>query len=119
MDDFQIANATPVLSEDTNDRRQRNSDDQDPRLKRVADYVNAAIQRADPLAAVIGVANSGLFSLATRFQDAIAAATDPKNPEPMDLRTLQPAIDAYLRIMRQIDRFTQLELRLTDPSQGR
>lgn len=119
MDDSLIDSPVPALSSNPNNGISRRSNEPDARLKRVADYAKAALQRADPLASVIGVANSGLFSFATRFQDAIDAATDPSSPVPMDLRTLQPAIDSYLRIMRQIDRFTQLELRLTEPSQGR
>lgn len=119
MDDSPIDNQVPALPSNLSNQLNRHLDERDPRIKRIADYAKAALERVDPLAAVIGVANSGLFSFATRFQNAIDAATDPNSPVPMDLRTLQPAIDSYLRIMRQIDRFTQLELRLTEPSQGR
>ena len=39
-------------------------------------------------------------------------------PEDQDLRMLQPAVDHYLRVTRQIDRFIQLELRLSEPVHG-
>ncbi len=118
MDDVQKVTQVATMVGNSSLHTHRVSEDQDPRFKRVADYANAAIQKADPLAANLGVVNSGLFIIAARLQDAISAATDPNNPEPADLRMLQPAVDHYLRVTRQIDRFIQLELRLSEPVHG-
>lgn len=118
MDDVQKVSQVTTTTGNNSFQTKGVPEDQDLRFQRVLDYANAAIQKADPLAANLGVVNSGLFIIAARLQDAISAATDPNNPEPADLRMLQPAVDHYLRVTRQIDRFIQLELRLSEPVHG-
>lgn len=118
MDDVQKVSQVTTTTGNNSFQTKGVPEDQDLRFQRVLDYANAAIQKADPLAANLGVVNSGLFIIAARLQGAISAATDPNNPEPADLRMLQPAVDHYLRVTRQIDRFIQLELRLSEPVHG-
>ena len=51
------SNQGATVPENTSLQTQRVSEEQDPRFKRVADYANAAIQKADPLAANLCVVN--------------------------------------------------------------
>jgi hypothetical protein len=85
----------------------------DRRLERVRDYLHESLAKADALAANLGAATSDLMLYSYRLHEAIAAemAEAPLSLE--QLEHLRPAVDAYLRITRQIDRFAHLDLRLS------
>ena len=81
------------------------------RLDRVAAYATASLAKRNSLLAALGSANSGLMTLNLYLEESLvqALATGPTSVE--QLEKLQPSIDMYLRVTRQIDRFAQLEIK--------
>ncbi|HEV3343907.1 MAG TPA: hypothetical protein VG125_26270 [Pirellulales bacterium] len=81
------------------------------RLDRIAAYRAASLVKRNPLHASVGSTNAGLMCINAYLEDTLvqALAAGPSSPE--HLQKLQPTIDTYLRVTRQIDRFTQLELK--------
>ena len=81
------------------------------RERRVVDYLADSLAKRDPLEANVGSINSGLMLAALELDEFIRQRfqRDPGDPE--RLRRAMPAIDALLRVTRQVDRFAQLQLR--------
>ncbi len=84
----------------------------DLRLRRIMDYRQEVLAKADALEANLGAVNSELMSIGYRLHQAIEAAMEVAPGALDDFQKLMPAIDNYLRIAKQIDRFAQLDLRL-------
>lgn len=92
------------------------SDELDPaaaRLARIEDYRQQSLQRKDPLSACLGLQNAALMEISFRFETALqnnlqqASNADPS----VDSR----ALTTYLAMARQIDRNTNLALRMDEP----
>lgn len=81
------------------------------RLEKVDDHLRESLDRTDSLEANLGVVSADLMRMACRFTVAIEESLSKKSIEHFD--KLVPAIDAYLRIARQIDRLAMLDRRLT------
>lgn len=87
-------------------------DEVDRRLQRIRDYLDEALAKDNALAANLGAAASDLMLLGYQLKQAIDAAL-AEAPVALDrFEQLLPAIDYYLRINKQVDRMTQLDLRL-------
>lgn len=84
----------------------------DRRFKRLADYQQKAIKTADPLVATLAVINSDLMGMAFRLSKAIDGAVGEGAAGLQELRQVDPALNSYLRVAKQIDRFTQLAIHL-------
>ena len=84
-----------------------------------AKHLAAAFSSPDPAAAVIGVINNDLFGLALSYSEVLENAIQsmPKSLETWD--QLQRHKDGYLRLTRQIQRNTDLELRATKEAKKR
>jgi hypothetical protein len=85
------------------------------RKQRIEDFQNDALAASDPLQANLGAINGALMRMSYHMETALEAAlitiTDPVDR----FARLGPAIDAYLKVTRQIDRFAQLDNRLSSP----
>ena len=82
------------------------------RNQRIEDYLRAALESPNPLAANLGAANSDLMAVQHALQQAIDTALSQTKPTLAELETLLPGIDYLLKIAKQIDRFSQLEIKL-------
>ena len=84
------------------------------RLGRALDYQSDALRKDDPLEACIGGLNAGLIRVACYLEDAVeqSLAKEPATIE--KIRQLGPALDAYMRLTRQVERFAQVEARLAE-----
>ena len=82
------------------------------RLARIQQYLLASLEQVDPLEANLGAAASDLMSLGFKLKQAIeeSLADTPNSLE--RFQRLRPAIDDYLKLSRQIDRYAQLDRRL-------
>jgi hypothetical protein len=80
-------------------------------LSRVLDYQAHALAKPDPLQANLGSINSGLMRISLWLDESVAHALDGGPPDVERLSRVSQAIDTYLRVTRQVDRFSQLELR--------
>lgn len=84
------------------------------RMSRVLDYQLSSLQKDDPLEANLGSINSGLMRVALWLDESIEHSMEigPRNVE--RLSRILPAIEAHLRVTRQVDRYAQLELRAVE-----
>jgi hypothetical protein len=80
----------------------------DPRLRRIEDLLREALARPDPLDASIGAVCADLLAFAYRLKQAMdakaAAGQTPKGP-----RAANAELEAYLKVLRQLDRLVQLQ----------
>ena len=94
---------------------QPSSENYQLRQQRVLDYQNAAMAITNVLVSNLASINSGLFQIALRLEETIENAM-ARTPVPVErMQRVYQAIDAHLRVSRQIDRFAQVELRAADP----
>lgn len=83
------------------------------RLHRIDELQMQSLQQEDPLQANLGAANGALLRFGYRMEQAIEDVLQ-QSANPLErFERLAPAIDMYLKVMRQVDRFAQLDQRLT------
>lgn len=82
------------------------------RMRRIQDLQAQALAKADPLEANLGAANGALLRLAFRMEQAIEGSLADFADPVTRIERLTPAIETYLKLMRQADRFAQLDQRL-------
>lgn len=87
----------------------------DRRFQRLADYQKKAVKNVDPLVASLAVINSDLMGFAFRLSQAIDGAVGEGAASLQELHQVDPALNSYLRVAKQIDRFTQLGIHLGKP----
>ena len=90
----------------------------DRRFQRLADYQKRAVKNADPLVASLAVINSDLMGFAFRLSQAIDGAVGEGSASLHELHQVDPALNSYLRVAKQIDRFTQLGIHLGKPERS-
>ena len=60
----------------------------------------------------LGVVNADLMLLAGRFRHVLEEAMQ-QSPETLaEMAELMPGVDSYLRVVKQVDRFSQLAVKL-------
>ncbi len=90
----------------------------DRRFQRLADYQMKAVKNADPLVASLAVINSDLMGFAFRLSKAIDGAVGEGAASLQELHQVDPALNSFLRVAKQIDRFTQLGIHLGKPERS-
>jgi hypothetical protein len=107
MDDMQLPSEPPeseaMPSDDANC---------DLRLDRITEYVSEALAAADPLAANVGVINGDLMHMAYALRQGLAEALQQPPESLLAMSEAMPAMDGFLKVTKQIDRFTQLWMKL-------
>lgn len=88
------------------------------RDQRLEQYLRAALQMEDPLVANVSALNADLLQLAKHMTQRIVSAYEELSPNVGEFIHLAPATDAYLRLTRQIERFSTLVDRING-RQGR
>ena len=91
----------------------------DARQERIRDYLRSALAMKDPLAANVGAVNSDLMCFGYSLQRAITQALDLTPVALDEFGKLMPAIDAYLRISRQVERLAKLSQQLAGAAEAR
>jgi hypothetical protein len=84
------------------------------RLERVDQYQNEALMRPDPLAATLGSTNSGVMEIALRLERGIIKRLDAAPDAVEAAKRIEPTLNMFLRLTRQIDRNASLERQLTN-----
>jgi hypothetical protein len=83
----------------------------DTRDARLGDYERAGLQKCDPFEACLSAVTAGLmrmpFTLGATVQEMLAA----EKVTGASLKRVEPALNNYLRLARQIDRFAQFSVR--------
>lgn len=83
------------------------------RAARIADYFGEAVARRDPLAACVGAANADLLELDRRLHELLQRALGAGVNSLAEIKQLDPAIKRRLETLKQVERLTQLDLRLS------
>lgn len=80
------------------------------RSARIDDYQREALAHGDALEASLGAANGGLLRMGLRLERFVETALEmhDRGGRPEGISRLLPALDAHLKVMRQVDRFAQL-----------
>jgi hypothetical protein len=76
------------------------------------EYLRAALNMENPLAAGIGVLNGDLMIFANHMQRTIMPALRTSSTEPGALAKVMPVMEAYGRVARQVERLATLTDRL-------
>jgi len=85
------------------------------RKQRIDDFQRNALADPDALQANLGAINGGLMRLSYRMEAAIEASLAQIRDPAERFERLGPAIDTFLKVARQIDRYAQLDRRLSSP----
>jgi hypothetical protein len=84
----------------------------DVRLERLNEYESAGGDKPDPLQALLTFTSADLMHVAFKLGDALKSTLGTAPVTGESVRQAQPVLNDYLRVTRQVDRYTQLELRL-------
>jgi hypothetical protein len=84
----------------------------DLRVARILDYEAESLAKPVALEACIGSSNGTLMQIGCRLAEVINEAMVGLKIE--NFARVQPVMDAYLRCMRQVDRYSHLEAALTE-----
>jgi hypothetical protein len=85
-------------------------DADDPRERRIRDYVRDSLKEGDAFQASLRAATADLMDIGYRLAAGVKAALGEGPASPEDLDDLAPAINNLLLVDRQIARFAQLDL---------
>lgn len=80
--------------------------------QRIRQLRTESLAKSDPLAANLGVFTADMLEMAVPLKDAIIKATQTPGNADRLLRRSSAGLDAFLRLMGQVGRFTNLEIRL-------
>ncbi len=86
----------------------------DARRKRIADYEAAGLAKPDPGDACLAIINTDLIGLASDLADAIKESLTEGQTKADSVRRIEPALNNYLKVTRQVERFMQLEVRAAE-----
>jgi hypothetical protein len=86
-----------------------------PRGKKIVEYLDESLEMKNSLAANVAVLNSDLLLFASHLRRLIEPVLEATPPATGGVGKLMPAIDAHLRICRQVERFSTFIDRLTRP----
>ena len=86
----------------------------DLRMQRLGDYLKDALAHPNAFAANLGAQNSGLMKMAYRIQQGIEDAMEQEPTILEDLENLTFSLDTYLKLSKQVDRFSQLCMKLDE-----
>lgn len=83
----------------------------DLRAERIRQYASEALRRVDALDANLGAVNADLLNMAYWLKQAIQQAMQAGPEAWMECEELLPAIESFLKVTKQIERFAKLETR--------
>jgi hypothetical protein len=81
----------------------------DAREKRIADLLSESLAKSNPLEATIGATNAELMLIGKRFGQVVGEALNQPPENLAELDELMPSVNGYLRITKQIERFSTLQ----------
>jgi hypothetical protein len=82
------------------------------REQRIADYVTQSLEVGDPFEANVGVVNADLMLLALRYRQVLGEALEQPPENLAELAEIMPSVDSYVRLVKQVDRISQLAMKL-------
>lgn len=82
------------------------------RQQRIVDYVTESLAKNDLLEANLGAVNGDLMLIAYRLQAVLGDVLQRPPESLVELSELMPAIDGYLRVTKQVERYSQLALKM-------
>lgn len=82
------------------------------REQRIADYVTQSLEISDPFQANVGVVNADLMMFANCYRQVLGEALKEPPDDLAELAEITPSVDSYLRLVKQMDRVSQLAMKL-------
>lgn len=80
--------------------------------RRIDDYLEASLKKGDAFEANLGAINAGLMRIAHRFQYVLDDVLRQPPQTLAGMSEFMPGVDGYLRVVKQVDRMSQLALKL-------
>lgn len=84
----------------------------DVRVQRIADYAADSLAKDNALEANLGVVNADLMLIAFRFRDVLEDVLQQPTETLAQMAEFMPGVDGYLKVVKQVDRFSQLAIKL-------
>jgi hypothetical protein len=88
---------------------------QQERRRRIHEYHGQVLRGENPLSASLGSFNAELMEIAAALGEALIDARPTGSGDVEGIMQHRAAVELYLKLTRQIDRFAQLELRAGKP----
>jgi hypothetical protein len=85
---------------------------------RLRDYLRESLLQASATVAALASVNHGMFQIARKLE---AAIRDALSEEPLTLEQtseIQPMLNTYLRMVREIERYAQTQMRAAAPREN-
>ena len=74
--------------------------------------MEASLKKGDAFEANLGAINAGLMRIAHRFQYVLHDVLRQPPENLAEMSQFVPGVDGYLRVVKQVDRMSQLALKL-------
>ncbi|HBO43422.1 MAG TPA: hypothetical protein DD670_05725 [Planctomycetaceae bacterium] len=100
----------------SNQKSPANPEHTQQRLARLAEYRAESLADSDPLRANLGAGVADMLQMALLLRRGIDSQIKEEKITPKQFGKVAPAIELYLKIHRQTDRFIQLDQRLRTES---
>ncbi len=84
----------------------------DRREERILEYVTESLEKNDATQANIGATNGELMLLAYRLHQSILEEFQSGPVRLADLEPVMPVVEVQLKVVKQIERFSKLDLKL-------
>ena len=82
------------------------------RQERLLEFQHDIVKAEAPLGAVIGANLAGLLELSRRFEEAVLKRIPTQSAELSDVEAALPAVNCFLRVSKQAERYADLHDRL-------
>jgi hypothetical protein len=114
IDDDEDGGDRPELTANTEEERVATI-----RLERIEQYIEESLAKANPLEAALGAVNGDLLLMEYRIKRDLEGLSegDPEFGPALD--QVAAVVDQYLRVIKQLERFTHLATKMSGDSRSR
>jgi hypothetical protein len=86
----------------------------DLRTQKILEHLNNSLAKSDAFQATLGAANCDFLLLGYRLKQAIDEELEPGPAALADFEDMMPAIEMLLKMMKQVERYSKLEIKLAE-----
>jgi hypothetical protein len=102
----------PTAAGDRPDAGGEESDSNDVRVERILEHVDDSLQLEDALQATVGAAGGDLMLMQYRLRQVLEEMFQQTPDSLTALAEVIPALNTFMKVSQQVDRFIQLSLKI-------
>jgi hypothetical protein len=102
----------PIAADDSAEAGGEESDPTDGRVERILEHVDDSLRLDDPLQATVGAASGDLMLMQYRLRQVLDEVLQQTPDTLTALAEVMPALNTYMKVSQQVDRFIQLSLKI-------